>query len=398
MEHNVCLGRGKIRRKEMEELQPVWGNHKKLRWGYTTGSCAAAAAKAAVTMLLTGEEIRQVSLLTPKGIQLYLEVEEIRRQSDRVSCAVRKDSGDDPDVTNRILVFAEVSKTETDEIVLDGGVGVGRVTRKGLEQEIGRAAINKVPREMIRNAVQEQADRYGYGGGLQVLISIPDGVRLAEKTFNPRLGITGGISVLGTSGIVEPMSEKALLATIRLEKRFLKENGHDWCYIVPGNYGNDFLRDTLGYHGELAVKCSNYIGETLDVAVQLHMEGILLVGHVGKLVKVAAGVMNTHSRQADCRMEIFAAHAAMAGASGDTVRMIMESVVTAEAIAILRREGILEEVMRTIVEKVVYHLRKRSGGKLIIGAILFSEEEGILGQTSNVRWLLERIQSSGDKC
>jgi cobalt-precorrin-5B (C1)-methyltransferase len=223
--------------------------------GYTTGSCAAAAAKASAEMLLSGEEIRQVRLLTPKGIELYLELEEIMRKKSEVSCAVRKYSGDDPDVTNGILVYATVQKVEkkskinsensvdlSEKINLDGGVGIGRVTKPGLEQKIGQAAINKVPRKMICEAVEEVCRKYEYTGNLQVRLSVPEGAEVAKKTFNPRMGIEGGISILGTTGIVEPMSEKALTDTIYLEMKMLKENGTDWCYVVPGNYGMDFLR------------------------------------------------------------------------------------------------------------------------------------------------------------
>ena len=325
----------------MTEQAFVWKDQKKLRMGYTTGSCAAAAAKAAARMLFLGEEIRQVSLMTPKGIRLYLDVEDILRMKDKVRCAIRKDAGDDPDVTDQILVYAEVSKTEGKQITLDGGVGVGRITRKGLEQDIGDAAINKVPRAMIREAVEKEKERGGYTGGLSVIISIPDGAELAKKTFNPRLGIEGGLSVLGTTGIVEPMSEKALTDTIFLEMKMLRENGNEYCYLVPGNYGSDFLKEALGYDGNLAVKCSNYIGESIDHAVRLGMKGILLIGHVGKLIKVAAGVMNTHSRQADCRMEVFASHAAMAGADPETVKKIMESITTAEMTELLEKEQLL---------------------------------------------------------
>ena len=230
----------------MTEQAFVWKDQKKLRMGYTTGSCAAAAAKAAARMLFLGEEICQVSLMTPKGIRLYLDVEDILRTKDKVRCAIRKDAGDDPDVTDQILVYAEVSKTEGKQITLDGGVGVGRITRKGLEQDIGDAAINKVPRAMIREAVEKEKERGGYTGGLSVVISIPDGAELAKKTFNPRLGIEGGLSVLGTTGIVEPMSEKALTDTIFLEMKMLRENGNEYCYLVPGNYGSDFLKEALG--------------------------------------------------------------------------------------------------------------------------------------------------------
>lgn len=369
----------------------VWKNQKALRTGYTTGSCSAAAAKAAAYMLLSKEPVCQVSLLTPKGIRLYLDVENIEMGKDDVSCAVRKDSGDDPDVTDGVLVYAKVGRCKGKALLLDGGQGVGRITRKGLEQNIGEAAINKVPRQMILEAVEEQRSTFAYEGGLSIVISIPEGEALAEKTFNPRLGIKGGISILGTTGIVEPMSEKALTDTIYLEMKVLKENGHDWCYIVPGNYGSDFLTRTLQFDDSLSVKCSNYVGETIDYAVSLGMKGILLIGHVGKLIKLAAGVMNTHSRQADCRMEVLASHAALSGASQKVVRELMECITTTEAVCILKRENLLEPVMGTVMEKIQSHLKQRAGSSLKTAAIVFSEE-GILGTTKGTEMLLEQIQ------
>lgn len=316
---------------------------------------------------------------------------------DKVRCAIRKDAGDDPDVTDQILVYAEVSKTEGKQITLDGGVGVGLITRKGLEQDIGDAAINKVPRAMIREAVEKEKERGGYTGGLSVIISIPDGAELAKKTFNPRLGIEGGLSVLGTTGIVEPMSEKALTDTIFLEMKMLRENGNEYCYLVPGNYGSDFLKEALGYDGNLAVKCSNYIGESIDHAVRLGMKGILLIGHVGKLIKVAAGVMNTHSRQADCRMEVFASHAAMAGADPETVKKIMESITTAEMTELLEKEQLLGQVMDSVMKRIAFYLKHRGGESLRVEAIVFSNENGILGETSGAEELLEIIRAESVK-
>lgn len=385
----------------MNNNRIVWRNQQKLKSGYTTGSCAAAAAKAAAHMLFSGETVPQISLMTPAGILLYLDVEQIQKGTGWVSCAVRKDSGDDPDVTNGILVYAKVEfirqSGEMLEISLTGGRGVGRVTCKGLKQNIGEPAINPVPRQMILDAVEAQAKEAGVSGHVQVEISIPEGEALAAKTFNPRLGIEGGISVLGTSGIVEPMSEKALTETIYLEMKVLKENGRDWCYLVPGNYGSTFLRETLGYDGKLAVKCSNYIGETIDDAVELGMKGILLIGHVGKLIKLAAGVMNTHSRMADCRMEVLAAHSAMAGADSETVRRLMQCVTTTEALDILEEEQLLETVMETVMEKIGYYVRQRSGDNLKTEVIVFSDERGILGETKCARWLNEQINAEENR-
>ena len=395
-----------------------------LRLGYTTGSCAAAAAKAAAEMLLSGGEIRQVYLMTPKGIELYLDVECISRAAQWVQCAVRKYSGDDPDVTDGLLVFARVEQMTREaylpgnedwfcdpgnpelcgkpednpansraRIFLDGGRGVGRVTGPGLEQRIGQAAINRVPRKMIFDAVREICERHGYRESLKVVISIPEGEKTAKRTFNPRLGIRGGLSVLGTTGIVEPMSEKALTDTICLEMKMLRESGCSYCYVVPGNYGSDFLRETLGLDRKLGVKCSNYVGETIDDARLLGMKGILLVGHVGKFIKLAAGVMNTHSRQAGCRMEVVGVHAAMAGAGTETVRRIMTCVNTSEALKILRQENMLESVMGTVMKRIRFYLENRAGKELEIGAVVFSLEDGILGTTENTGRLIRAVQS-----
>ena len=378
------------------DIKEIGRTRSGLRYGWTTGSCAAAAAKAAALMLLSGEEFRQVRLMTPKGIELYLDVEDVTRLPDRVECAVRKYSGDDPDVTDGLLIYARVEKGDEESsglrVILDGGIGVGRVTKPGLEQQIGQAAINKVPRRMITEEVERICRACGYCGEMKVTISIPDGEETAKKTFNPRLGIVGGLSVLGTSGIVEPMSEKALTDTIYLEMKMLRESGYSCCYAVPGNYGMDFLTDQLGINPDLAVKCSNYVGDTIDDAKLLGMKGLLLIGHVGKFIKLAAGVMNTHSRTADCRMEVFASHAAMAGADAAVVKEIMACLNTTEAVKILKDRGLLQDIMKTVMERITFYLRQRAGGELETGAVVFSGEEGILGQTENAERLLGLIE------
>ena len=368
----------------------------RLRLGYTTGSCAAGAAKAAALMLLSREEVRQVRLMTPKGIELYLDLEEITRGEDYVECAVRKYGGDDPDATDGLLVFARVEKTggagtAVPGVIIEGGAGVGRVTRPGLEQEIGQAAVNRVPRRMIRDGVLEMCRKYGYRGNIKVTVSVPGGEEAAKKTFNPRLGIEGGLSILGTTGIVEPMSEKALTDTIYLEMKMIRESGSLRCFATPGNYGGDFLREELSADPLLCVKCSNYVGETIDFGKILGMKGILFVGHMGKFIKLAAGVMNTHSRQADCRMEVFAAHAALAGAGQKTAERIMNCVSTSEAADILRAEGLLQPVLRTVMERTEFYLRQRAGGELEVEAVMFSAEDQIRAETSGAARLIQKI-------
>lgn len=370
----------------------VFKNNKKLRMGYTTGSCAAAAARAAASMLLTGKAVPEVKLMTPKGIELDLEVLEAEWTAEEASCAVRKDAGDDPDVTNGLKIYALVRKSEEPGVQIDGGEGVGRVTRPGLEQPVGAAAINKVPRQMIRENVEEICRKFGYEGGLSVTISIPGGEALAVKTFNPRLGIVGGISVLGTSGIVEPMSEEALIETIRIDVRMQLAQGRKYLVLVPGNYGLDYLNE---FHPELlknSVKYSNFLGEAIDAAVEYGAKGILLAGHIGKLVKLAGGIMNTHSRNADSRMEILTAHAAVLGADQETAAALMNCITTDEALEILREKALLEGVMERLLERMEFYVDHRSGHSLEKGILVFSQTMGTLGESRDARKVLERLK------
>ena len=378
----------------MEEF--IEKDGKKLRYGYTTGSCAAAAAKAAAWMLLTGKRKDTISLVTPKGIPLSLQVEDIRMEEDFVSCAIRKDSGDDPDVTNGTLVYARVSRRGTPEIAIDGGFGVGRVTKKGLDQPVGNAAINSVPRKMIRENLKEVLSLTDADCGLDVVISVPDGERLAKQTFNPRLGIVGGISVLGTTGIVEPMSEKALVDTIRVELNQRRAGGGDYVLLTPGNYGCDFIRAGLNLRPEWAVQTSNFIGQSLDICRELGFRGALLVGHIGKLVKVGGGMLNTHSKYGDCRMEILAAHAGKAGLPPEKIGEVLDCVACDDALRILQEAGCREKALDSLNERILFHLRHRAGENLELGTILFSKEYGLLAQSANALNLIENITRGKD--
>ena len=376
-------------------------NQKKLRFGYTTGSCAAGAARGAAELLLGEDEIEEAELMTPKGILLHLELLDMKRDENAASCAVRKDAGDDPDTTNGILVYAKVEKFQIrsdmeDRIIIDGGTGVGRVTKPGLSQKIGEAAINPVPRAMILQAVEEIADRYHYEGGLKVTISVPEGEKIARKTFNPRLGIVGGISILGTSGIVEPMSEKALIDSIRVEMSQHAAMGEQYMLVTPGNYGADYLREHMALPFEKNIKCSNYVGETIDMAVDMGVKGILFISHIGKFVKVAAGIMNTHSHSADARMEVLCANAIRAGGDLACARSILQCNTTDEALRVLDENHILREAMKEITDRIQFYLDHRSYQQILLGAVIFSNEYGYLGQTEHAAELINKI-SKGDR-
>lgn len=359
---------------------------KRLRCGYTTGTCAALAAKAAAFLLLTGEMPKTVSLLTPKGLSVEVSPEEQAFTGDAARCAVRKDGGDDCDATDGLLICAEVSRIPETEFRVEGGAGVGRVTRPGLEQPVGSAAINRVPREMIRNVLREAARACGHAGGLSAVITVPDGEQVAQKTFNPNLGIVGGISILGTSGIVEPQSIQALVDTIRIEIEVRAAAGEKKLLITPGNYGEDFLKTYPALSGVQPVKCSNFIGDTIDFAVSNGMHTLMLVGHIGKFVKLAGSIMNTHSRYADCRAELFAAHAALAGAETSLVRKLMDSNTTDESIALLDSASLREPVLDSLMERAMRAVRRRAAGAEV-EMIWFSNRYGFLKASENAEKL-----------
>ncbi len=370
-----------------------------MRYGFTTGSCAAAAAKAAAYMLLTGMEKTKISIDTPKGIIYKASIKEITREEARVSCAVRKDGGDDPDITTGALVFAEVSIKAPDtegksaRIFIDGGTGVGRVTKPGLDQPVGNAAINHVPREMIEREVLQVCELVDFKGCLSVIITVPEGEALAGRTFNPRLGITGGISILGTTGIVEPMSSKALLDTIRTELSVKKASGAEAVAVSPGNYGLDYMKRAYGYDLDKSVKCSNFIGDTIDMAAEAGFREMLLTGHIGKLVKLSGGMLNTHSKNGDCRMELLAAAGIEAGIDAGAAKEILSCVATESAVSILKAAGRLEMAMDIVMGKAQGYLAKRADGRIRIECIMYANDYGELVKSEGAQELLLKIKN-----
>ena len=374
-------------------------NEQGLRFGYTTGSCATAAAAAAAQMLLCGDEVSTVDFMTPKGIKLQLDIEHITREENSVRCGVKKDAGDDPDITDGIYIYAIAELSDMPGVQIEGGIGVGRVTRPGLDQPVGASAVNHVPREMITREVSQVMEHARYDGGIRITIEIPEGVSLAAKTFNPRLGIEGGISVLGTSGIVEPMSEEALKATIRAELSVRRAEGHQDVVLVPGNYGLDFLRERAMSRDNLqngsaslncelqedhnidvnsAVKCSNFIGDAIDMAAALGFTEVLLVGHIGKLIKLSGGIFNTHSRQADARIDLLVSAGVRADVPQEILKKLYDTVTTEDALRMLDEHHMLRPVMDAVKERIDYYLRQRAGDRLEIRAVLFSNVYGEL--------------------
>ena len=392
----------------MEAL--VYKDKKMLRRGYTTGTCAALAAQGAVSFLVSGIWPETAELMTPAGQMVRVPLMEKKAGNGAASCAVKKDAGDDPDVTDGLLIFAQArflpenagNAREADHgtgtasarerrVIIDGGEGVGRVTKAGLDQPVGAAAINSVPRRMIEAAVTEVLEEAGLDLPVEILIFVPGGEKTAEKTFNPVLGITGGISILGTSGIVEPMSEEALIETIRAHMQVLRSEGRRFAAAVPGNMGERFLWSYLEREGIgkiPAVVCSNFVGRTLDMAGELGFSGFLLAGHLGKLVKLGCGIMNTHSKEGDGRMETLVACALRAGAGTGTLKRIQEANTTEQALEELKAAGILKETMGALLERMDWYMRRRVPEILETGILVFDAAGTLLGATENARDLL----------
>lgn len=372
-----------------------------LRTGYTTGSCAAAAAGCAADILFSKESYRQndeiyYSIALPSGEEVALCICDIEMgaSSDApwVRCGVKKDAGDDPDVTDGLMIYAKVgvSNHVTDEadsdIVIVGGEGVGTVTKPGLDRPVGDPAINTVPGQMIKDAVKRAAKRNGFDikkAIVEVMIDVPGGREIAKKTFNPRLGIEGGISIIGTTGIVHPMSRDAFVNTIRIETKMLKETKADTIVFSPGNYGERFAKEHLGE--EHVIKCGNFIGEAIDAAVEYGFSQIIFVGHFGKLVKCSLGIMNTHSKEADGRLEAIAGAVALSGGEIQTVVKVLKSNTTEEALELIRNRPYYNDTLDVLRNRIEYYLNIRSHGKAKVGAVVFSmEDENNVCITENI--------------
>ncbi|MDU1540692.1 MAG: cobalt-precorrin-5B (C(1))-methyltransferase CbiD [Paeniclostridium sordellii] len=371
----------------MEEY--VYIDGKKYKRGYTTGSCATAAAKAASYMLLTKFPIEVINIDTPKGIPLNLKVENINIQDDYVECSIRKDGGDDIDATHNMHIYARAEFIDSKEIIITGGNGVGRVTKKGLGIEIGESAINKTPRNMINNEVRKVI---GEDKGVKITIFAPEGELIAKKTFNPRLGIVGGISIIGTTGIVEPMSDEGWKKSLSIELEMKKAQGMDKIILVPGNHGEMFIKETLGIDIKYIVRTSNFIGYMLKEAQRIGFKKILMAGHLGKYVKIAGGIFNTHSKVADARNEILLANLALMNAPFELIKKVNECLTTEEFIEIInskeceRYKEIYNILSNKCRERIDIYLNDE---EIDVEVMIFSMEKELLGQSEKASDLKE---------
>lgn len=371
----------------MEEY--VYIDGKKYKRGYTTGSCAAGAAKAATYMILTKETLETVNIDTPKGIPLNLKVENVDINNVFAQCSIQKDGGDDIDATHKMHIYAKAELIDSNEIIIDGGIGIGRVTKKGLGIEIGKAAINKTPISMIQSEVRKVI---GDAKGVKITIFAPEGETIAKKTFNPRLGIVGGISIIGTTGIVEPMSDEGWKKSLSIELEMKKAQGMDKIILVPGNHGEMFIKESLGIDSKYIVRTSNFIGYMLKEAQRIGFKKILMAGHLGKYVKIAGGIFNTHSKVADARNEILIANLALMNAPFELINKVNECLTTEEFIEILEDDKYkkYKEIYNILSEKC----KKRidiymNDDEIDIEVMIFSMEKKLLGESKKAGDLKE---------
>ena len=362
-------------------------NQKLLRCGYTTGTCAAAASKAAVAMLFKQESMDSVAITTPNQTDLIIDVLNPQFKDNVASCSIEKDSGDDPDITNGILVSSKVTLLpDSSEIIIEGGKGVGKVTKGGLDQPVGMSAINSVPRKMIKDSLNELAMQYNYKGGFHVLISVPKGEEIAKKTFNPELGIVGGISILGTTGIVEPMSAKALADSIKVEISVIAAESNESILIFLGNFGKKFTEEELNLSTKPGIMCSNFIDVALDSSVEFGFKNILIVGHIGKLVKLGIGMFNTHSHNGDGRIETLLSCALEAGADIEILNEIQKCVTTNAVLDILYENDLLTKTMGVLNGRIGHNIDRRIPEDINVGFICFAntgEYSGVLFESEN---------------
>lgn len=378
----------------MEEY--VYIDGKKYRRGYTTGSCAAAASKAATYMFLTNEKIENINIDTPKGIPLCLKVKNIIIDKNYVECSIEKDGGDDIDATHTMDIFAKVELINRidEELVVDAGVGIGIVTKKGLSVEVGKPAINPVPMRMIHSEVGQiiknsLENKIAKDKSLKITISAPKGEEIAKKTFNPRLGIVGGISILGTTGIVEPMSDEGWKKSLSIELEMKKAQGLDKIILVPGNHGEAFIKEELNLDMKYVVRTSNFIGYMLKEAQRIGYKKILMAGHIGKYIKISAGIFNTHSKIADARSEILVANLAMMKAPYEFLEKISQCVTTEGAVEIIddsEYRGIYNLLSTKCKERIDQYLLDE---EIQVEVMMFSMDKTLLGKSDNASSLVE---------
>ena len=353
---------------------------KEMRSGYTTGACAAAGAKAAL-LFLQGEYCEHVQITALDGTVLDIPVHHVERTADGAQAEIVKDSGDDPDITNGVSVFTRVRLlAEKEGLVFKAGEGIGTVTKPGLSVPPGEPSINPGPRKLI---AQEVRTVLSERQGCEIVISIPAGTELAKRTLNPVLGVVGGISVIGTTGVVRPMSEEGFKNSLVPQIDVAKAEGYDSLVFVPGKIGENMALAS-GIPREAIVQTSNFIGFMLSAAAERKIKRVLLFGHIGKLVKVAAGVFYTHNRIGDARLETMAAYAAAEGLSADGVRRILGATTTEDALPVIEEQG-LQRVFAILAARASARAERYVFQDLQVGTVMSTLQGRLLGMDDTAK-------------
>ncbi|MDD4601890.1 MAG: cobalt-precorrin-5B (C(1))-methyltransferase CbiD [Negativicutes bacterium] len=354
--------------------------NKKMRSGITTGTCAAAATKAAL-LAWQGQPPSLVEITTPQGVVLKVKIASCAGYEHSGQASVIKDAGDDPDITNGLLITALVNILDKPTITIKAGSGVGTVTKPGLAVPMGEPAINPGPQKMIIRAVR---DVHPSHLGVNVTISIPDGEKLAKRTLNPMLGVVGGLSIIGTTGIVEPMSEDAFKNSLTPQISVVKALGYDDIIFVPGKIGQNIAINRCNLPSEVVVQTSNFIGHMLESAAHYKMKRVLLFGHLGKLVKVAAGIFHTHNRVADARLETLAAYMAANGAPREAILEILECTTTEAAMPVISKYS-MQSVYNVLATRASVRSERYVFGDFKVGTVIVTLSGEILGLDDTAR-------------
>lgn len=360
-----------------------------LRFGYTTGSCATAAAKAATMGLFQGNIPDEVEINTPTGITLRMKIFDKYLSQYTSACTVQKDAGDDPDITHGCKIYARVERNHTHTIEIDGGEGVGRVTKPGLQVAIGEAAINPVPRRMIEHAVREVV---GEGMGVKIIISVPNGKLLAEKTFNSKLGIVGGISIIGTTGIVRPMSEDAFKHSLLCGLDIARGYGYETAVLVPGNIGKRSIHTLTDIPNDQVIQTSNFVGFMLEAALKRHFKKVILAGHPGKLVKLIRGDFHTHSAVSQPANDILIDIIRQSQSEPRSLDALQQDTTVEGIVELLRDRGnlsLMHDVAEKIETKVLEFCKdKQPSSNMEAGIILFDMKGSVIGISRSAQaWL-----------
>lgn len=360
----------------MTDLNYVNVDGKKLKQGYTTGACAAGAAKAAATLFVKRILPEKVNIPLPSGGNLCLPVSEGAAVAGGARACVVKDGGDDPDNTHGLCIWTEVIPEPLNrEISFQAGPGVGTVTKPGLQVPVGEPAINPVPRRMITQALREILPP---GWGAKVTVFVPGGEQAARKTLNPKLGVIGGISILGTTGIVQPMSEEAYKSSLIPQLVQSQTFGHKAIVLVPGRIGAKRAVESFGVPPEAVAEMSNFVGFMLMECAARGIKEVILMGHISKLIKVAAGNFHTHNRVADARLETLTAYCAIEGMAGDDLKKLMQCVTVEGALKEVERAG-LQVVYRRLAEVAAKRATEHTYGEVKVGVVLLDMDGRILG-------------------